>query len=148
MGEIMDKYLVTGGVGFIGFNLVESLVAQGNEVVVVDDLSMGKYSNIAEFVECGVTFLKKSITDFNFMQNLLKKEKFAYIVLLGAVASVSDSIERPQETHKTNLEANLNVFETVRKYKLPSKKFCLHLLRRYMVMIQSFLKKKLRLVTH
>lgn len=122
MGEIMDKYLVTGGAGFIGSNLVESLVAQGNEVVVVDDLSMGKYSNIAGFVEYGLTFLKKSITDFTFMQDLLKKERFDYIVLLGAVASVADSIERPQETHKINLEANLNVFETVRKFKLPVKK--------------------------
>lgn len=118
----MDKYLVTGGAGFIGSNLVEALVSQKNEVSVVDDLSMGKYENISEFVDNGVTFYEKSITDFEFMQSLLQKEKFDYIVLLGAVASVADSIDRPKETHEINLEANLNVFETIRKFKLPVKK--------------------------
>ncbi|WEV56548.1 GDP-mannose 4,6-dehydratase [Ligilactobacillus acidipiscis] len=118
----MDKYLVTGGAGFIGSNLVESLVLQKNEVIVVDDLSMGKYSNISEFIDSGVTFYHKSITDFSFMQELLKKEKFNYIVLLGAVASVADSVARPLETHEINLEANLNIFETVRKFEIPVKK--------------------------
>lgn len=118
----MDKYLVTGGAGFIGSNLVEKLVLKKNEVVVVDDLSMGKYSNIAEFIDMGVTFYQKSITDFLFMQKLLKKEKFDYIVLLGAVASVADSVARPVETHKINLEANLNILETVRQFKIPVKK--------------------------
>jgi len=118
----MDKYLVTGGAGFIGSNLVEALVSQKNEVSVVDDLSMGKYENISEFVDNGVTFYEKSITDFEFMQSLLQKEKFDYIVLLGAVASVADSIDRPKETHEINLEANLNIFETIRKFKIPVKK--------------------------
>lgn len=122
LGEIMDRYLVTGGAGFIGSNLVEALVSEENEVVVVDDLSMGKYDNIADFVGNGVTFYQKSITDMLFMQNLLKDEKFDYIILLGAVASVADSIARPQETHEINLEANLNVFETIRKEKIPVKK--------------------------
>lgn len=118
----MYKYLVTGGAGFIGSNLVENLVLQKNEVVVVDDLSMGKYENISEFIDLGVTFYHKSITDFSFMQELLKKENFDYIVLLGAVASVADSVARPLETHEINLEANLNIFETVRKFEIPVKK--------------------------
>ena len=42
----MSKYLVTGGVGFIGSNLVERLVDAGNDVVIVDDLSMGKVENL------------------------------------------------------------------------------------------------------
>ena len=37
------KYLVTGGAGFIGTNLVEKLIADGNEVIVVDDLSAGDH---------------------------------------------------------------------------------------------------------
>jgi UDP-glucose 4-epimerase len=48
--------------------------------------------NIATYLDLGVTFFKKSITDFKFMQELLRKEKFDYIVLLGAVASVADSV--------------------------------------------------------
>lgn len=116
------KYLITGGAGFIGSNLIDELMKNDNQVVVVDDLSMGKYENISSYVGNGVTFLQKSITDFNFITNLLKKEKFDYIVLLGAVASVADSIERPKETHQINLEANLNILETIRKFDLPIKK--------------------------
>jgi UDP-glucose 4-epimerase len=56
------------------------------------------------------------------MQRLLLEKKFDYIVLLAAVASVADSIERPYETHLVNQEANINILETVRKYKLPVKK--------------------------
>ena len=88
----MSKFLVTGGAGFIGSNLVEQLVLQGEQVVVVDDLSMGKLENIAAYLDLGITFFEKSITDFKFMQELLRKEKFDYIVLLGAVASVADSV--------------------------------------------------------
>lgn len=118
----MVKYLITGGAGFIGSNLVDELMKSENQVVVVDDLSMGKYDNISSHIDNGVIFHQKTITDFNFMTDLLKKEKFDYIVLLGAVASVADSIERPIETHQINLEANLNVLETIRKFNLPIKK--------------------------
>lgn len=118
----MEKYLITGGAGFIGSNLVEELMNRKVQVIVVDDLSMGKYENISPYIGKGVTFYHKSITDFEFMTNLLKKEKFDFIVLLGAVASVADSIKRPSQTHQINLEANLNIFETIRKYKLPLKK--------------------------
>lgn len=118
----MEKYLITGGAGFIGSNLVDELMNRNAEVVVVDDLSMGKYENISAYVGKGVTFYHKSITDFEFMSGLLRQERFDYVVLLGAVASVADSIERPSETHQINLEANLNIFETIRKYKLPIKK--------------------------
>ena len=51
----MSKVLITGGAGFIGSNLAKALVKDGNEVVVVDDLSMGQIENIEgldlEFLE-------------------------------------------------------------------------------------------------
>ena len=118
----MAKYLVTGGAGFIGSNLVEKLIQEHNKVIVVDDLSMGRYENIAQFVDQGLTFYHKSITDSVFMQGLLRAEKFDYIVLLGAVASVADSIARPKETHEVNMEANLNILNTLKKFKLPLKR--------------------------
>ncbi|WP_155287881.1 NAD-dependent epimerase/dehydratase family protein [Lacticaseibacillus zhaodongensis] len=117
----MAKYLVTGGAGFIGSNLVEELVkSKENSVVVIDDLSMGLKSNLPDSKQ--VTFFQHTITDFKFMKTLLLKEKFDYIVLLAAIASVADSVERPFETHLVNQEANINILETIRKNNLPIKK--------------------------
>lgn len=118
----MSKYLVTGGAGFIGSNLVERLVDAGNEVVIVDDLSMGKVENLDGISQNHITFYEKSITDSGFMSRLLVSEKFDYIVLLGAIASVADSVERPIETHSVNQEANINIYETIRRHKLRVKK--------------------------
>lgn len=118
----MSKYLVTGGAGFIGSNLVERLVDAGNDVVIVDDLSMGKVENLDAIPQNHITFYEKSITDSGFMSRLLVSEKFDYIVLLGAVASVADSVERPIETHSVNQEANINIYETIRRHKLRVKK--------------------------
>ncbi|MCI1985978.1 MAG: NAD-dependent epimerase/dehydratase family protein [Lactobacillus sp.] len=116
----MAKYLVTGGAGFIGSNLVDTLVQEDNQIVVVDDLSMGLVENLPQSDK--VRFLEHSITDHAFMRALLQEEHFDYIVLLAAIASVADSVERPYETHQVNQEANLNIIETIRQEQLPLKK--------------------------
>lgn len=116
----LSKVLVTGGAGFIGSNLVDQLVQDGDEVIVVDDLSMGLASNIPTSPK--VTFYEHSITDHGFMKDLLLKEHFDYIYLLAAIASVADSVARPYETHQINQEANVFILETIRQNKLPVKK--------------------------
>ena len=56
------RYLVTGGAGFIGSNTVEELVRYGHEVVVLDNLSTGKESNLAG-VRDKIEFIHGSITE-------------------------------------------------------------------------------------
>ena len=116
----MSKVLVTGGAGFIGSNLVDQLVQDGDEVIVVDDLSMGLASNVPTSPK--VTFYEHSITDHGFMKDLLLKEQFDYIYLLAAIASVADSVARPYETHQINQEANIFILETIRQHNLAIKK--------------------------
>lgn len=117
----MEKVLVTGGAGFIGSHVVERHLKEGNQVIVVDDLSMGLKSNLP-LENKALTFYEKSITDYPFMTNLLENEKFDYIYLLAAVASVADTIERPFETHIINQEANIVILETIRVKKLLPKR--------------------------
>ena len=101
--------LVTGGAGFIGSHIVERHLNEGNDVVVVDDLSMGLLENLPE--NDNLTFFEKSITDTKFMNDLLVKYNFDYIYLLAAIASVADTIERPYESHQVNQEANIAILE-------------------------------------
>ncbi|PIO82436.1 epimerase [Loigolactobacillus backii] len=116
----MTNILVTGGAGFIGSNLVENLIQTGDKVVVVDDLSMGLKRNLPQSDQ--LTFYQKSITDYSFMEQLLRRQQFDYVYLLAAVASVANSIERPFLTHEINQNANLFILETIRTHHLSLKK--------------------------
>ncbi|KRM76446.1 UDP-glucose 4-epimerase [Secundilactobacillus collinoides DSM 20515 = JCM 1123] len=111
---------MTGGAGFIGSNLVDRLIEDNDQVVVVDDLSMGLKSNLQ--TSSHLKFYEHSITDHEFIKNLLMTEDFDYIYLLAAVASVADSVARPYETHQINQEANIFILEIIRKKKLQVKK--------------------------
>ncbi|MBD1490985.1 NAD-dependent epimerase/dehydratase family protein [Weissella confusa] len=114
------KILVTGGAGFIGSHVVEEHTQQGDEVFVVDDLSMGSEQNLPK--SKSVHFFHESITNNEFMADLLIKEQFDVIYLLAAIASVADTIERPYESHLVNQEANIQILEVIRVNKLQVKR--------------------------
>lgn len=113
----MPKYLITGGAGFIGSTLAKR-VAKENEVVIVDDLSMGDKKNIIGLGEKdNIRFIEGSVTDQSLMTGLLQEEQFDYIYHLAAIASVADSVARPVETHVVNFESVLSLLELCRKYQ-------------------------------
>lgn len=116
----MSNILITGGAGFVGSNLADRLVAQGDHITIVDDLSMGLIENIPD--SGAVDFYEESITNKKFMEELLVNNKFDYIYLFAGIASVADSVARPYETHQVNQEANVFLMETIRKHNLPVKK--------------------------
>lgn len=116
----MSKVLITGGAGFIGSNLAKALIKDGNEVVIIDDLSMGQLKNLEGL---NVEFLEHDVTDKEFMHHILKKNKFDYIFFLAAVASVADSVEHPLETHAINQEAVLDTLDFIRRNNLTLKRF-------------------------
>ncbi|MDR3156996.1 MAG: NAD-dependent epimerase/dehydratase family protein [Lactobacillales bacterium] len=106
--------LVTGGAGFIGSNLVNFLASE-NQVVVIDDLSMGKIENLDK--SFNIEFIKGSVTDNILMKKLLKEKHFDYIFHLAAIASVADSVENPIKTHKVNFDSVFLLLELIRKYQ-------------------------------
>lgn len=105
----MNKVAVTGGAGFIGSNLVSRLIAEGHEVVVVDDLSTGLFSNVKDQV---CEFRELSITDFAELNSAIKDCET--IFHLGARGSVPRSIKNPVATHAVNATGTLNVLEVAR----------------------------------
>ncbi|MFK7952153.1 MAG: SDR family oxidoreductase [Ekhidna sp.] len=106
----MKKILVTGGAGFIGSNLIESLLVKDYQVVCLDNLSTGSKKNIESFSQHkSFEFVEGDILD---MELLLQLTKGAYAVShQAALGSVPRSINDPITSNKVNIEGTLNVFK-------------------------------------
>lgn len=99
--------LVSGGAGFIGSHLVRGLLARGDEVVVLDDLSSGVLENLPE--ESRLTFREGSILDEGAVAQAAAGCQG--IFHLAAVASVIASVEEPIRTHRVNTEGTVQLLE-------------------------------------
>lgn len=99
------KYLVTGGAGFIGANLVKMLVEQNHEVIVVDNYAGGKKE---ERINPKAEYIELDIRDYQKL-NEVCAGGFDGIFHLAALPRVSYSMEQPIETHNTNVNGTLNV---------------------------------------
>ena len=97
------RAVVTGGAGFIGSNLVDALLARGDEVVVVDDLSSGKRENVA----AGARLMEVSILDAA-LADVIAEERPEVCFHLAAQADVPTSVRRP------DFDAEVNVVGTIR----------------------------------
>lgn len=105
------KILVSGGAGFIGSHLVETLIKSGHKVAVVDDLSTGRRENLntgAEFYQIAVQSAE--------MSNIFAKEKPAVVFHLAAQVNVRRSIADPLSDAEANISGSLNVFENSVRY--------------------------------
>jgi nucleoside-diphosphate-sugar epimerase len=109
------RYLVTGGAGFIGSNIVDELVRRGHSVVVLDNLSTGKESNLAS-VRDKIELSTGSITDLAAVQAACRGAE--YVIHLAARTSVPRSVEDPLGTNHTNVDGTLNVLVAARDAKV------------------------------
>ena len=105
------RYLVTGGAGFIGSNMVDELVRRGHDVVVLDDLSAGREANLAA-VRQKIDLHVGSITDMAAVQSACHKVDF--VIHLAARTSVPRSVKDPLETNHVNIDGTLNVLVAAR----------------------------------
>jgi nucleoside-diphosphate-sugar epimerase len=105
------RYLVTGGAGFIGSNIVDELVKRRHEVVVLDDLSAGKEANLAG-VRDKIDLHIGTIVDLAAVQSAC--EGVQYVIHLAARTSVPRSVLNPLETNHVNIDGTLNVLVAAR----------------------------------
>ena len=105
----MPSWLVTGGCGFIGSHLVDGLLARGDRVRVIDDLSSGKRENLAQ----GAELIVGDVAD----QNLVRRaaEGLDGIYHLAAIASVQRSSEDWLGCHRANLTGSIAIFDSARR---------------------------------
>src|SRR3989344_3319682 len=111
----MAKYLVTGGAGFIGSNIVFKLLQNGQSVRVLDNLSTGKIKNIEVFLK-DIEFIEGDFTDLE----VAKKAVLGidYVLHQGAIPSVPRSIDDPIKTNNTNILGTLNMLIASRDEKV------------------------------
>ncbi len=109
----MSKVLITGGAGFIGSHLVERLVHEEDEVVVIDNYSTGRLSNMAPFQsKKNFLFYQKDIGDFDSIKELFLGVEAVYHI--AGLADIVPSIQRPLDYFRSNVDGTVNVMEAAR----------------------------------
>ena len=109
----MKRFLITGGAGFIGSHLADRLLSLGHKVRVVDNLTSGSRSNLADDVE----FLQADIRDPAAIEKAFRGVDGCFH--LAAIASVQRSIEAPRETGEVNTLGTITVFNEALRAGVP-----------------------------
>jgi UDP-glucose 4-epimerase len=105
------RTLVTGGAGFIGSNLVDALLARGDEVTVVDDLSTGRRVNLDGALAAGAELLELDVRDGRALSEVAADRKPEAIFHLAAQIDVRKSLEDPAFDAAVNVGGTANVLE-------------------------------------
>jgi UDP-glucuronate 4-epimerase len=121
----MDRVLVTGCAGFIGFHLSKRLLDSGIQVIGLDNLNEfydgGLKSARLEILNAlpGFTFVKADISDLHCINELFENEQFGPVIHLAAQAGVRYSLENPHLYVKTNLVGFVNLIEAAYRRRVP-----------------------------
>jgi UDP-glucose 4-epimerase len=106
------KILVTGGAGFVGTNLIKSLLKEGHQIVSIDNYSTGLKSNHQEGAQY-VEFDIRNIDDYSAWGN------FDVVYHLAAIARIQPSFEKPEDYFTTNANATLKISRYCSKNDIP-----------------------------
>jgi UDP-glucose 4-epimerase len=109
------RALVTGAAGFIGSHLCEKLINLGLKVVGIDNLSVGRLTNLNHLNRDAFEFIEMDIRQISSPQNPFRSYKFDFIFHLAALADIVPSIKNPEEYFHSNVEGTLKVLEFARE---------------------------------
>jgi UDP-glucose 4-epimerase len=110
------RYLITGGAGFIGSHLIESLINRSDQVVVLDNLSTGSSKNLSKVAD-QITVHNGSILDQQLVDKLVAD--CDYVIHLAAALGVFNIVNKPLESLKTNLQGSEIILQAADKYRKP-----------------------------
>jgi len=114
----VNRFLVTGGAGFIGSHLVERCISENVETVILDDLSTGSMENIkAHLHDKRVKFVEGSILDESLIRSLIQNTDA--VIHLAAAVGVRLVIDRPIHTIETNIHGTSNILAAAKSCNCP-----------------------------
>jgi len=107
------KFVVTGGAGFVGNNIVKQLLKQNHTPIVIDNLYRGKIERISSL---GVEFHKVDIRDFEQIKNIIKNSDGIFHE--AALTDVQESFTKEQEYNDVNVKGTENIFKIAKDFDL------------------------------
>jgi len=111
----LKKILITGGAGFIGSHLVDTLLEKGNKIIVLDNFSTGRSQNLKHVAD-KIQLVECDISRQGEWQNKFKG--IDKVFHLAALADIVPSIENPESYYKSNVNGTFNVLEACRKHNV------------------------------
>ena len=120
----MAKILVAGGTGYIGSHTVVELLQNGNEVIIVDNLSNSNVQvleGIYKITGINPAFENVDCTDYVQMERVLNKyPNIDAVIHFAASKAVAESVEKPLMYYRNNLLSLINLLELMLNYKIPN----------------------------
>jgi UDP-glucose 4-epimerase len=116
IGNQMSNILVTGGAGFIGSHVAETLISKGHHVIVYDDLSGGFIQNIP----AGAVFIEESITNEKYLDDIFKACRFDHVFHLAAYAAEGLSHFIRRYNYENNLIGSINLINAAVNHNVKS----------------------------
>ena len=113
------RALVTGGSGFIGSNLVDALLARGDQVTVIDDLSTGRRENLAGALAAGAELVELDVRDAQAVSEVTARARPEAVFHLAAQIDVRRSTADPAADARINVEGTINVLDAARQAGVP-----------------------------
>ena len=118
---LSKKILLTGGAGFIGSHTAVDLLEQGNDVVILDNLSRSDKSiieGIEKIAAKKFKFYQGDCSDAAFVASVLRAEKIESVIHFAAYKSVNESVEKPLLYYKNNIGSLVNMLEQMKVFQV------------------------------
>lgn len=113
------KLLITGGAGYIGSHTAVELLADGHDVVIVDDLSNSSREVLRRIEAISgrkVTFYQRNILDTDAMRDIFAKEVVDGVIHFAAFKAVGESVEKPLEYYHNNITGTIQLLRLMRQF--------------------------------
>ena len=109
------RALVSGGAGFIGSTLVDALLARGDDVVIVDDLSTGRADNLVSAKSAGAELVAADVRDARSLQSIVAAHRPQLVFHLAAQVDVRISVSDPGRDVRVNVEGTVNMLDAAER---------------------------------